>query len=480
MGIRRTMANEQEKPPVMTAQQVDKLLAEVRRKTTLQVFSDIRDRASIASRAGIGFGGDRDIWEALGYREDLEYEDYRALYDRQDIAGKVVDLPAQDTWRKGVVLRDGLEDGGEEKTGFTDAFRSLDKELSIVRTLGQLDKITGIGRYGILLFGVEGEQGKELSQPLEGTATVIFLRAFDEGMADFSELVIDPSSLLFGMPKSYNIEFGEGIGTRNVHHTRVLHVVENAIDDRVFGTPRLQRVFNRLFDMLKVVGGSAEALWKVMDRGLHADLRDGVELDDTDKDEMSDELDEYMHGLRRFIRTQGIDLKSLGSDQVDPTGVFNVLIALVSAASNIPQRILLGSERGELASSQDEVNWNKRITDRQTNFAEPDILRPVVDRLIALGSLEQPTNDDYNVVWGSPFELSELDKAKLAQMIADAVSKISPISPELVVETNEFREKYLDLPPIEFGEEFDEEDEQEETTGTPEDDFDEEIEDNQP
>ena len=53
---------------------------------------------------------------------------------------------------------------------------------------------------------------------------------------------------------------------------------------------------------------------------------------------------------RRVIRTQGMELNTLGGAVANPQGPLDVIIKLVSVASGIPIRILTGSERGELAS----------------------------------------------------------------------------------------------------------------------------------
>src|SRR3972149_659060 len=57
----------------------------------LQVLGAVASRSSIASRLGYSFGGDRDLYDALGYTKQLRYEDYYARYDRQDLATAGVD-----------------------------------------------------------------------------------------------------------------------------------------------------------------------------------------------------------------------------------------------------------------------------------------------------------------------------------------------------------------------------------------------------
>lgn len=416
----------------------------------------VGSRARLAGIAGVGFAGDRDIWTEAGYRTDLEYEHYRAVYDRQDIGGKIVDLPAMDTWRRGYEIRDGVFAPGGEDTSRTDtefvvSFRALDARVGIRAALSKGDRISGIGRYGVVFLGFDDVGREEWKNPVktEGERRLVYLRAFAEGRATIASFVRDATSADFGLPETYEINFGDDIGTALVHYSRVLHIADDPIDDEVYGTPRLQRVYNRLYDLLKVVAGSSESFWQTMNRGLHADVRDDAELDPDDESALEEELDEYYHGLRRYIRTSGIDINPLGTDTADPSGMFNVLVSLISAASDIPQRILIGSERGDLASTQDESNWNKVVSDRQANHAEPNILRPLIDRLVTYGVIPAPESGEYSVEWRSLYERSDVEIAEIADKVAGAVQKVAPAgSPDLVITPDEFRTRYLDLPPM--------------------------------
>ena len=413
-------------------------------------LSSILGRARLAQAMPTQFDGKRDLYRILGYPSEITFQAYLTKYLRQDIAGKVIDLPAQDTWRKPPVIQDGSEDTSMPKprSPFLQGLKFLVERRRLWHYLQRVDRIGGIGRYGVLLIGLRGVD--RLSEPLQpnsarSAADVIYLSVFSEQNARITSLMTDPGSERYGLPELYTVMMGEGLPTQTVHSSRMVHIAEDLLEDDIYGMPRLERVYNRLDDLIKLVGGGAELAWKNMDRGLHADVRDNHTLDDPDA--LADEIDEYIHGLRRFIRTEGVDLHPLGSDVVDPTGLFTAIVGLIAAASDIPQRILLGSERGELASSQDQANWAAVIAARQTQHAEPSILRPTIDRLIQAGALPQPSGGDYAVTWQSLFELNELERAQVANEYATAIQKIAPAgATELVVTPEEFRERLLGWP----------------------------------
>lgn len=111
-----------------------------------------------------------------------------------------------------------------------------------------------------------------------------------------------------------------------------------------------------------------------------------------------------------------MELKTLGGSVANPQGPFDVIMKLVSVASGIPLRILTGSERGELASSQDDGNWAGRIEERQIHYAEPVILRPLVDRLISFGALPEPSDGEYEINWQSLSDPGERERAGTAEI----------------------------------------------------------------
>jgi hypothetical protein len=102
----------------------------------------------------------------------------------------------------------------------------------------------------------------------------------------------------------------------------------------------------------------------------------------------------------------------------------------------------LGSERGELASSQDAANWAGRIAARQLNFAEPVILRALIDRLVKWGALPKPSAGRYTVVWDALFEKDDTEKATIAKTWAEAAEKAATATGGPVMTAEEYRGEF--------------------------------------
>ena len=408
--------------------------------------SELLGRARFADRVGSSFGGKRNVQKVLGYKRNLVFKDYLHKYLRQDVAAKIIDIPAEDTWRKQPTLIDGEQ--ASDQTGLSRAFMDLVKRHRLFHHLQKVDRLTGLGRYGVLLIGLEGDGN--LAEPVKSgdARQLAYLRTYSERRAEITQMDMDVQSPRFGFPELYRLTAVSDPQSLTrfvtVHHSRILHVAENTMEDEVYGTPRLERVYDRLDDILKVVGGSAEIFWLLAARILHVDIDKDYEIDDAVMEALDDKLLEIQHDLRRTLQTQGAKVSSIGGQVVDPRGSFEVQKLLLAAATGIPLRILFGSEQGQLASSQDLEQWRGKVAGRQSGFAEPVILRPLVDRLVEFGVLPGST-EEYRIDWPPLFELGPTAVAERAAVAARAVSQFAPGAAQAVIPLHEFRKEYLGL-----------------------------------
>lgn len=403
------------------------------------------------------YEGDRDYYGVLGYPTDITFDDYLARYERQDIASRLVELPATDTWKKPPLIS---EDDAVD-TKFVQAWEAMVKRLRVWSALSRADKLSGIGRYGVLLVGVrdgDRQEGTGLEKPvakggMKSERDILYLRPFSEGQAEIKTWNNDTSNERYGLPVLYSLQLRDDKTAQSVHWTRILHLAENKLDSEVYGVPRLQRVYNRLDDLMKLVGGSAEAAWLGMRPGTVLTNREGYQLpqDDDSKADREAEVKRYAHDPLRFLMMEGIEARQIGAGEVaDVSGPFGVALSLISAASGIPQRVLVGSAQGELAAAEyDAKQWAGEVTYRQRNYAEPEILRPFIDRMVWLGALPAPI-DSYDVgtlaadgmrYWPGLIVMTEAEQAEIVRSRAQAVRLlVNPLTGEVPVTGEEQRE----------------------------------------
>lgn len=416
-------------------------------KTLGQFASDLMNRARFSNVAGYTFGGKRDLYTALGYQRQLFIEDYRSRYARNAVAARIVEAKPEDTWRGGAEL---IEDQDPETvTEFEQAFEDLNNRLKIWPHLHRADTLAGLGHYSILLLNAPGA----LDTPLEhcDAEDLSRLSVFAEDDATIAEFDVDEQSPRFGLPKYYSVRrrqmrsatsINSSSTGKRVHYSRVIHIADGLLDDEVYGTPRLERCWNLIDDLEKVTGGGAEAFWKRADQGLQLDIDPTIDASDEDLTRMQQETDDYIHGLKRVLRTRGVKMNSMGSDVADFSKPVESILAQISTGTGIPQRVLTGSEQGKMAADQDSVKYYRMIEARRADFAGPRVVRPLVDRLIELGVLPMP--EVYDVKWSQTRTMDETDKASLAAQWAQLNSQAG----ETVVTGNEIRQQCLGLGPL--------------------------------
>jgi uncharacterized protein len=419
--------------------------------------SALVSRSKFTRGGGKTYDGKRDVDEALGYQETLEPVDYRLRYERNEMAGCIVDAFPVASWRGGGELVE--DDDPETVTTFEEQFFELADRLEIWPRLMRADILAGLGRYAIVVIGDGHALDAELRK-MRAPDDVLFLSVYAEEHAEITDIVTDFTDPRYGRPQFYacsNVvpELSSGarlVGSKvKVHFSRVVHIADGLLDDDVYGQPRLRRVWNRLDDLVKVVGGGSEAFWQRSQQGLQLDLDKDIELDKDGKKELQDEVDEYLHGFRRVMRTQGVTVNPLGSDVANFGPQVDAILTLVAGGSRIPKRILTGSEQGELASSQDKTNWDERVQDRRENFCGPAVVRQLVDRLIEHGALVEP-KDGYVVRWPEIENMDELARANIALRYAQANKSCADAGLDPVITSNEIRDSVLDLGPIDQAE----------------------------
>jgi len=411
----------------------------------------------------------RDIDAECGYTRvsDLTLEHYQTMYDAEGIAQRVVEVLPEETWKvQPSIYEDEDPDSSTSfEESWTEFCRGLLGEESwygdeagnpVWEYLGRVDKLSGIGYYGVLLLGLD--DGKPLNEPVEGNAhKVTFLRCFSNHLASIAAFETDPSLPRYGKPTSYNLKFSdpskvsdvvafEPSETVNVHWTRVLHVADTLESSEVFAVPRMRPVFNRLQDLQKLYAGSAEMYWLGALPGLafetHPQL--GADWSDDSLEGVREAVMAYKDGLQRHLAVAGTQVKTLAPQVVDPSAQIDKILEAICIKLGIPKRVFMGSERGELSSGQDKDTWNERLVGRQKNYVTPRIIVPFIDRLIMLGVLQEP-KEEYHIEWPDLDELRPKDQVEIAARKTEAIVKYVGGNGDNLIEPEMFLTKILGI-----------------------------------
>jgi hypothetical protein len=260
---------------------------------------------------------------------------------------------------------------------------------------------------------------------------LLYIRAFDESLIQITQYENRRHHPRFGMPIMYRVTFndpadqGQGIGldtsTEDVHWSRIIHLADNRGSSEVMGVPRMRPIFNRLSDLRKLYGGSAEMYWRGAFPGLafetHPTLGSEAHIDHA---AVKDQVEDYQNTLQRYLAVDGVTVNSISPQVVDPTPHIDGQITAVCILLGVPKRIFMGSEQGSMASGQDDGTWNGRLKERQTNYITPRIIIPFIDRLIQAKVLPEPIG--FSVVWPELDSATPLDKANIANFRTTALT----------------------------------------------------------
>lgn len=429
---------------------------EMKRSILNRIFANsvLQARGSYGNTTS--FNGMRDVYQALGYPaiDKIEFGDFYTKYKRQDIAAAVIDKPVYGSWKLQPIVRTGGEDD-RDNDPFRDRWEELVKQFKLYSVFQRVDKLAGIGRYASLYIGV-GDDSLDVRNPIGTSKDLLYIQPYSEDNSTIKTIDNDITSKRYGLPSQYglrSVQISGGVvqsGTYQeslVDHSRVIHIADNLLENNVYGTSRLEKIYNRLLNLELIVGGGAEMFWQGAFPGLAFNVQEGFELDGEDLAALDNEIKKYVHNLERYMKLNGVEANSLSSNVADPSNHVDTQLKMISIASNIPKRILEGSERGELASSQDTKAWNDYCDNRRTTFCEDSILRPTIDKFIEVGILPQP-KEDYVVEWPDLETTGDKEKAEIGKIRAESIrSYASTPDAQYIVTPKSFLEEVLDMDP---------------------------------
>lgn len=384
-------------------------------------------RMQMAGIFGTSFNGLRDLYAVFGWDRTISPDHIWQMYSRGGIAKRVITAFPEAIWGRPPQL---YIKGNPTWNSDWDVFVENHQLWDLCK---RLDIMSGLGRYACLLIGTD--KGNLDSSVPKG-AKITYMEPFAEKDLKILSYETNKASPRFGKPLFYQVYPAKTNVDRpvtildapqrvpfKVHWSRMVHVAQNALEFEDFGEAMYIPIWNYLTDLQKVVGSSSESYWLTAFPGLHANVDKDMDLDPEDEANLSAELDEYSHSFRRFIRTRGVDVNAIGKGIADARASFEVLLTLISGTTGIPKRILLGSEAGQLASTQDKGNWAERIEERRANFCTPRIIKKVVKHLNDTGIMETDLTT-MQILWPEAYRMSPLERGQQSAQIARTLANI--------------------------------------------------------
>lgn len=381
------------------------------------------------------------LWDEFGYPDTVNFDNYYRAYERNAVAHAAVHKLLDSCWTDNPTIIDGPEKDEAEET--TDWEESTTKLLSKHwAKLKDADRRNLVGRYSAVLLQIK--DGREWWQPVDqnivkalGDKALVKLIPAWEAQIKPGNFDIDTQSDTYGQPVSYNFNeqpvgddgtYGT-VRSVSVHPDRVIILCEGSEDENMLaGVPLLRAGFNKLLDIEKTSGGSAEGFLKNASRQLAMEFDATTDVStlvkqakeagyDSLAEAMNDKVRKLNSGTDSALAMQAGKTSVLSVAAADPTPTWTAAANEFSASIQCPFTIQFGQQTGRLASDEDKNEWAKRCNGRRWGFLTDYITR-VIERFWTLGIIEPPKNGEVTLAWSDLLAPSE--KEKIANMAAMA------------------------------------------------------------
>jgi hypothetical protein len=410
----------------------------------------------------------------FGYPDTVDFGTAFHAYCRYPLATAAVDKTIGKTWEDNPFLqefqRDGTVSGDQGETKLEAEIRKRFADLRVWQHMAEADGRSLVGSYSGLILRLADDQ--PFSAPVTtvrgGLLGLVEVIPAWEGQLSVSEWDQDQRSETYGRPKMYAFAesaVGDSKAPRqfNVHPDRV--IIWSA-DGTLNGRSALEPGYNALLDMEKIRGGGGEGFWKNAKSGLSLQIDKDAKIDDMARamnipvaevvDKIDEQVKDFNAGFDASMLLQGITATPMQVTLPSPEHFFAVALQSFAATFSAPLKILVGSQTGERASTEDAAEWNKVNMGRRTNRVIPTIMT-FVQRLERFGILKPA---DWFVSWSDLTEASMGDKIDRAVKMADVNSKMG----EEIVFTGDDIRSAVGMEPLSDAERYrDDPDEDEET-----------------
>lgn len=374
------------------------------------------------------FGQTKHDYKAdFGWPEHVSFRGMYQMYVRNGLAKAAVHKTATKTWEDWPKLVNDATDGDN---ALEKSVARHFKKLRLWQKMAEADRRAMVGGYsGLILRFADGLPFDKPVGNVRGVTSLVEVVVAWAEQLTVAEWDGDVLSETYGSPKMYQfneVEVSDSRSANNKVRSFMVHpsrVVIWSSDGTVHGRPLLEAGYNDLIDMEKIKGAGGEGFWKnakaapVLEVDKDASLREmatamGVEEDGL-LDAMNDQVESYSKGFDKLLMLQGIQAKPMNVQLSVPESFFMVALMSFSASVEIPLKILVGSQSGERASTEDAREWAQTTNARRVNYVLP-LIDAFVEALEHAGAVE----GGWAVSWTDLTKATVSDKLELAIKMA--------------------------------------------------------------
>ena len=400
------------------------------------------------------FGANKhNHYSDFGYPAEITFDLVFAAYTRHGIARAAVDKTVAKTWQDFPYVQAFARDDGDD-TPETPVEKDIRERFAVLRlwqNMAEADRRSLVGSYAGVILRLADSQpfDKPVTRVPGGLLGLAEVIPAWEGQLEVSDWDTDETSETYGHPKMFR--FNEATVGQALNNPRQFDVHPDRVliwsrDGTVNGRSFLEPGYNALLDMEKISGAGGEGFWKNAKSGLSLEIDKDAKLEDMAKamgitaaevvDRMDEQVGDFNKGFDKTLLLQGITAKPMQVTLPSPEHFFAVALQVFAASVQTPLKILVGSQTGERASTEDANEWSRTAMSRRTGETIPNILS-LIERLVRFGILPVSPKG-YHVDWSDLTEASMSEKVALADKMADVNTKMKDTG-EFVFTPDEMR-----------------------------------------
>lgn len=422
----------------------------------LQMVANFMTRQLTQMFPGYFPGAKHNHYKDFGLPETVDFQLLYSFYERNSLAKAAVDKTVRKTWQDPPWLletpRDGSEGSTKKETRLEKAIRQHFAKIRFWTKVMEADRRSLVGRYAAVILRVA--DGRRTDEPLEavtgGLDALIDIIPVWEGQLRVKDYDNDQMSMSYGEPLMYEYDESQVAnsasptqGQRNrkltIHPSRIIIW---SPDGTMEGESALKAGINDLLAIEKIVGAGGEGFWKnakqapILEMDKEADIQKmaramGIPPEKI-TDIMNEQVADWQKGFDELLMVQGMTAKLPKVELPDPEHFFMNALQSFAASFDIPLKVLVGTQTGERASTEDASQWNQTCNFRRKNTVIPNILQ-IVQRLEACGIIK--VNPEWFVDWTDLTEATMLEKIDRAGKMA----KVNKEAADIVFTPTEIR-----------------------------------------
>lgn len=373
-------------------------------------------------------------YKDFGWPDTVTFAQLYAIYHRNGLAKAGVEKTILKTWQDDPEI---WETSKPKESPLEADIRQRFDDLMVWQALAEADRRAMIGGYAGVIFRFRDD--KRFDQPvdwvnggLDGLAEVIPAWGGVGAQLEVAEWETNEASENYGKPKLFR--FNEAAVGNDLNQVRQFMVHPDRVliwsrDGTVHCRSDLEAGYNDLLDAEKVKGAGGEGFYKaargnpVLEADKDLDLRKmadamGVPVDEV-ADKMNEQVEDFQKGFDRLLMVQGMQAKTLPITLATGDTFFNAPVNSYAASMHVPIKILMGSQTGERASTEDANEWNIYNNSRRVGRAKPRI-RTMLNRFERVGIIPER---DWTINWADLTEASKDKKIERAGKMAEINSK---------------------------------------------------------